>query len=78
MGQQNEKGAEEARERLYAGLTPEEREEAEQNLEAYVELVLRVWDRLENDPEAYEAMCREMEKMKEDKKFDSPRGDAQN
>ena len=44
MGQQNEKGAEEARERLYAGLTPEEREEAERNLMAYVEFVLRVWD----------------------------------
>ena len=38
---------------LYPDLTPEELEEAERNLTEYVALALRVFHRLENDPEAY-------------------------
>ena len=38
---------------LYPDLTPEEREEAAENLHRYVGLMVRVYERLLADPEAY-------------------------
>jgi hypothetical protein len=51
------------------GQEPRERpysQEAEENLKAYVEFAYRVWERIENDPEAYEAMCRLLEARRKD------------
>jgi hypothetical protein len=49
---------------LYPHLTPEELAEAERNLTAYVALALRIFERIEEDPEAYEAMCWALEARK--------------
>lgn len=38
---------------LYPDLTEEELQEAEENLEAYLEVVLRIYERIANDPAAY-------------------------
>ena len=40
---------------LYPHLNEEQLEEAEENLERYLELVLRIYERIRNDPEAYSA-----------------------
>jgi len=39
---------------LYPNFTDEELEEAEVNLIAYVELTLRMYERIRNDPESYQ------------------------
>jgi hypothetical protein len=54
---------------LYPNLTPEELAEAERNLDAYAELVLRIWERIKNDPAAYEEM---LHALKERERKDSP------
>lgn len=38
---------------LYPGLTDEELQEADENLERYVELVLRIYERIRSDPVEY-------------------------
>lgn len=38
---------------LYPGLNEEQLKEAEENLERYVELALRIYDRIRSDPTAY-------------------------
>ena len=38
---------------LYPCLTDEQLKEAEENLERYLELALRMYDRIRSDPEAY-------------------------
>ena len=38
---------------LYPGLSDEQLKEAEENLERYLELALRMYDRIRSDPEAY-------------------------
>lgn len=38
---------------LYPHLNDEELKEAEENLERYLELILRIYERIINDPEAY-------------------------
>ena len=40
---------------LYPHLNEEQLKEAEENLERYLELVLRIYERIHNDPEAYSA-----------------------
>jgi hypothetical protein len=49
---------------LYPHLTPEELAEADKNLEAYITFAWRVWERLETDPEAYEAMRKALEERR--------------
>ncbi|TMA04616.1 MAG: hypothetical protein E6J89_19890 [Deltaproteobacteria bacterium] len=38
---------------LYPGLSDEQLKEAKENLERYLELALRIYDRIRSDPEAY-------------------------
>ena len=38
---------------LYPHLTEEQLEEAEENIEGYLEVVLRMYERIRNDPVAY-------------------------
>lgn len=38
---------------LYPHLNEDQLEEAEENLERYLALVLRIYDRIQNDPQAY-------------------------
>jgi hypothetical protein len=38
---------------LYPHLSPEELKEADENLSRYIQLALRIYDRVRNDPEAY-------------------------
>jgi len=38
---------------LYPGLSDEQLKEAEENLGRYLELALRIYDRIRSDPEAY-------------------------
>jgi len=38
---------------LYPGLTPEERNEAEERLKEYLEIVVGIYERVVADPEAY-------------------------
>jgi hypothetical protein len=38
---------------LYPGLNEEQLKEAEENLERYLELTLRIYDRIRSDPAAY-------------------------
>jgi hypothetical protein len=40
---------------LYPHLDEEQLEEAEENLERYLELVLRIYERIQKDPEGYSA-----------------------
>lgn len=40
---------------LYPRLNEEQLKEAEENLERYLELVLRIYDRIQKDPRAYSA-----------------------
>jgi len=40
---------------LYPDLNEEELKEAEENMERYLELVLRIYERIRGDPEAYSA-----------------------
>jgi hypothetical protein len=55
---------------LYPHLTPEELAEADQNLEACITFAWRVWERLETDPEAYEAMCKLLEEQRAEDRED--------
>ena len=40
---------------LYPRLNEEQSKEAEENLERYLELVLRIYERIQKDPQAYSA-----------------------
>ena len=42
---------------LYPGLNDEQLREAENNLEQYLLLVLRIYERVSLDPEAYARLC---------------------
>lgn len=50
---------------LYPGLTDEELQEADENLERYVELVLRIYERIRSDPAEY-ARFKSLTASKED------------
>lgn len=39
--------------KLYPHLTDEELQEAEENLDGYLEVVLRIYEHIRNDPEEY-------------------------
>ncbi len=41
---------------LYPRLNEEQLKEAEENLERYLELVLRIYERIQKDPQAYSAL----------------------
>lgn len=41
---------------LYPHLSEEELHEAEENLDRYLELILRIYERIERDPETYERL----------------------
>jgi hypothetical protein len=41
---------------LYPQLNEEQLKEAEENLERYLELVLRIYERIQKDPQAYSAL----------------------
>lgn len=39
--------------KLFSNLSPAQLAEAAENLDAYLQIALRVWERIENDPKAY-------------------------
>ena len=46
--------------KLYPHFTQEGLEEADDNLREYITLALRIFERIEKDPVAYEEMCRRL------------------
>lgn len=58
---------------LYPKLTEKQLEEAEENLEQYLEVVLRIYERIASDPAAYaelQKLLAEEERNKKSKKHD--------
>ena len=53
---------------LYPGLTETELQGAEENLEAYLELLLRIYERIESDPAAYVELKEYLAESKRNKK----------
>ncbi len=68
-----ERKKERAIKELFPELTDEERKEAEENLKRYLEVTLRIYDRITNDPAEYAKLVTLLRKRRKQKRKNEKR-----